>query len=898
MEISDRIAVMNHGRIEQVGAPRELYEQPANDFVMSFLGPGHRAGRQPRPPARPPISRSSRAAARGGDGRARRAPRLRGPRRAGAGRRRGAARPDHARRGRGARAGDRRPRVGRAGPPAAGRSTPRRGVSLGQLGSAAVWATPESAHLHQLQISSWIESSFHGHSAAPGQGRALPHARAPRAGSGSRASPGGSACGSRTARGDRRRALESLPAARGPPPCRARRLGTARAGRSGTRSPRPTSSDLMTRGTALSSRICCRTIRTFSASCSPPSACVTQPAGLRGRSSRFSPAARTGRRPPRAGSRPARRAHRRARRAAARARLRRRLRAWARRPAWPPRSSPARSPPSSAAQPAGVRADRRDDRRAGAGRAPVGPGGVLMVGAARRPDPGRARAARLGRYVRYMPVPVVEGFTAGIAVVIALQQVPAALGVTPRGRARCWRSPATRPSRLRCAHPQLAAIAIALAWRRSMLLGARVAARRARSRWSRWPPRPSPAQLADLDGAPHRRRCPPGCPRRRSASSIPARCRAAAARGLAVAALAALESLLSATVADGMSVSQRHDPDRELFGQGLANLAAPLFGGVPATAAIARTAVNVRAGATSRLAALTHAVVLAVIVFAAAPLVVRDPARRAGRGAAGHRGPDGRGRLAARAGALDPRRRRGARADRPSPSLFDLVTAVTVGARSSPASSRCARSPRPPGSTRCPLDAGDHTRRGARAAGRAHRRLPARRAAVLRRRPPLPAGAVRGRRRPRGDPAHVAGHHDRRHRRPRPRRRDPAPGAARHHRPALGRRPEQEGVLESLGVAGDLQRENRLFAETPAAIERARELVHSRGGSSHRPGRVAVAAPDRQRVVQAAGSRARRSMSSGSAPATMSASVTRSSTPRRFARSAIQTRGSASAAPW
>ncbi|MEV4727371.1 SulP family inorganic anion transporter, partial [Micromonospora humida] len=94
---------------------------------------------------------------------------------------------------------------------------------------------------------------------------------------------------------------------------------------------------------------------------------------------------------------------------------------------------------------------------------------------------------------------------------------------------------------------------------------------------------------------------------------------------LAVAALAALESLLSATVADGMTVGQRHDPDRELFGQGLANLAAPVFGGIPATAAIARTAVNVRAGAASKLAALTHAVALAAIVLAAAPLVGRIP---------------------------------------------------------------------------------------------------------------------------------------------------------------------------------------------------------------------------------------------------------------------------------
>jgi len=94
---------------------------------------------------------------------------------------------------------------------------------------------------------------------------------------------------------------------------------------------------------------------------------------------------------------------------------------------------------------------------------------------------------------------------------------------------------------------------------------------------------------------------------------------------LAVAALGALESLLSATVADGMTVGQQHDPDRELFGQGVANLVAPLFGGVPATGAIARTAVNARAGATSRLAAFTHAVALVLIVLAAAPLVGTIP---------------------------------------------------------------------------------------------------------------------------------------------------------------------------------------------------------------------------------------------------------------------------------
>jgi SulP family sulfate permease len=94
---------------------------------------------------------------------------------------------------------------------------------------------------------------------------------------------------------------------------------------------------------------------------------------------------------------------------------------------------------------------------------------------------------------------------------------------------------------------------------------------------------------------------------------------------MAVAALAAIESLLSAKVADGMSDTSRHDPDRELFGQGLANLASPLFGGMPATGAIARTAVNVRAGARTRVSAIVHSAVLVLVVLFAAPLVSNIP---------------------------------------------------------------------------------------------------------------------------------------------------------------------------------------------------------------------------------------------------------------------------------
>jgi SulP family sulfate permease len=93
----------------------------------------------------------------------------------------------------------------------------------------------------------------------------------------------------------------------------------------------------------------------------------------------------------------------------------------------------------------------------------------------------------------------------------------------------------------------------------------------------------------------------------------------------AVALLAAIESLLSAKVADGMADNGRHDPDRELFGQGLANIASPLFGGMPATGAIARTAVNVRAGARTRVAAALHSVLLIFVVLVAGGVVSKIP---------------------------------------------------------------------------------------------------------------------------------------------------------------------------------------------------------------------------------------------------------------------------------
>ncbi|MCW2997809.1 MAG: sodium-independent anion transporter [Solirubrobacterales bacterium] len=251
-----------------------------------------------------------------------------------------------------------------------------------------------------------------------------------------------------------------------------------------------------------------------------------------------------------------------------------------------------------------------------------GANGVFMVGAMAGVVLIVLAAARLGRYVRYLPMPVLEGFTAGIAVVIALQQVPAALGIDGAHGDKVWQVALDAAGRF-ASHPHPAPLLIALGVAAAMLTGAR------------WRPG-IPFSLVAIVAATLLTQVVPlnvvvlG----RIPSGIPAPSLSFTDLGavgmllpsaLAVAALAALESLLSATVADGMSVNQRHDPDRELFGQGLANLVTPIFGGLPATAAIARTAVNARAGASSKLAALVHALVLAAIVYTAGSLVSHIP---------------------------------------------------------------------------------------------------------------------------------------------------------------------------------------------------------------------------------------------------------------------------------
>ena len=251
-----------------------------------------------------------------------------------------------------------------------------------------------------------------------------------------------------------------------------------------------------------------------------------------------------------------------------------------------------------------------------------GPEAVVVVGLLAGVLIVVAGVLRVGRALAYMPWPVIEGFTLGIAVIIFLQQIPAALGVTaPEGENTFL--VATEAVGDALAHGSLAAVGLVV-----LVVAVCVGAPRlhrslpgsliavvvatvvnAAAGWDVATIGALPSSLPQLS-MPHV-----------AVGDLGGYTSAA----FAVAALAAIESLLSAKVADGMADTGRHDPDRELFGQGLANIASPLFGGMPATGAIARTAVNVRAGARTRVASVVHSLVLVLVVVAGSSLVAEIP---------------------------------------------------------------------------------------------------------------------------------------------------------------------------------------------------------------------------------------------------------------------------------
>ena len=234
-------------------------------------------------------------------------------------------------------------------------------------------------------------------------------------------------------------------------------------------------------------------------------------------------------------------------------------------------------------------------------------------------------ATGMGSAVKFIPRPVVIGFTNGIAILIASTQIKDFFGLQlAKVPGEFW----LRMKALAASAPTWSARATLLA---GCTVGVMIACRAVSSRI----PGPIVAMLGATVAA-YFLKLPVetigtrfgGIPSGLPHLAIP-RWHAGLVHGLlgpafTVAMLGAIESLMSAVVSDRMS-NDRHNPNVELIGQGVANIVSPMFGGLPATGAIARTATNIRSGAQSPIAGMIHALTLLCVLLFAAPLASYIP---------------------------------------------------------------------------------------------------------------------------------------------------------------------------------------------------------------------------------------------------------------------------------
>ncbi|MBY6242724.1 SulP family inorganic anion transporter [Methylosinus sp. Sm6] len=232
---------------------------------------------------------------------------------------------------------------------------------------------------------------------------------------------------------------------------------------------------------------------------------------------------------------------------------------------------------------------------------------------------------RLGAYVKYIPFPVTVGFTAGIAVIIFASQLKDLLGLDIQSE------PAALAPKLEAILAAIGTAKPATAALAALAIFVILALRRFRPAW------PGMLIAVGLCAAATALLHLPvetigsrfgGVPQTLPAPALPvldlSTMRALLPDALTIAMLGAIESLLSAVVADGMS-GRRHRSNCELAAQGVANMAATVFGGMPVTGTIARTATNVRSGARGPVSGILHAVFLLVFMLVAAPLASYIP---------------------------------------------------------------------------------------------------------------------------------------------------------------------------------------------------------------------------------------------------------------------------------
>jgi SulP family sulfate permease len=234
---------------------------------------------------------------------------------------------------------------------------------------------------------------------------------------------------------------------------------------------------------------------------------------------------------------------------------------------------------------------------------------------------------RLGAVIKFIPAPVIVGFTAGIGVIIWVGQWKDFFGLPKVGgehfHEKFWHLLQALPD-LHPATTLLALLSLGLVLFSPKLPGLKRV------------PGPLVAMLVvtliqalfQFDGVATIGSAFGGVPQGLPEFGLPEvslpRVIELIGPAFAIAMLGAIESLLSAVVADGMT-GTKHDSNQELIGQGIANLATPLFGGFAATGAIARTATNIRNGGTSPLAGIMHAVTLLLIILFLAPLASDIP---------------------------------------------------------------------------------------------------------------------------------------------------------------------------------------------------------------------------------------------------------------------------------
>jgi SulP family sulfate permease len=237
-------------------------------------------------------------------------------------------------------------------------------------------------------------------------------------------------------------------------------------------------------------------------------------------------------------------------------------------------------------------------------------GAILLIG-------GLVRA---GRFIALVPEPVIEGFTIGIAIIIAVSQLKDLLGLSAarvpadlvQALPALWAARgAVNPTAVAVGLASIAGIAVLRRFAPSfpgslLVIGAASVA--------------VASMMLPVDTIAARfGALPSGLPAPRVPHVSIARITELLPSAFVIAFLAGVESLLSAIVADRM-IGTKHRSAAELLAQGAANVASPLFGGLPATGAIARTATNVRAGGRTPVAGITHALTILVVMLVAGSL--------------------------------------------------------------------------------------------------------------------------------------------------------------------------------------------------------------------------------------------------------------------------------------